>query len=104
MASSGLGWEMDGIRATSIQVHSISKPSGWTRLARQSAGWVLLALGVLGIIIPILPGLPLLVAGFALLATEYVWAHHALRHTKALMDRLRPWRPTKPVTEMTEVA
>jgi uncharacterized membrane protein YbaN (DUF454 family) len=95
---------MNGIRATGIQKISDARPSGWTRLARQSAGWVLLAVGVLGIIIPILPGLPLLVAGFALLATEYVWAHHALRHTKALMERLKPWRPTKPVTEMTEVA
>jgi uncharacterized protein len=91
---------MDGIRAMSIQENSAAKPNGWIRLARQSAGWMLLAVGVLGIIIPVLPGLPLLIAGFALLATEYVWAHHALRHTKALMDRLRPWRPTKPVTEM----
>jgi uncharacterized membrane protein YbaN (DUF454 family) len=95
---------MNGIRATSIQENSAAKPSGWTRLARQSAGWALLGVGVLGIVIPVLPGLPLLIAGFALLATEYVWAHHALLHTKALMDRLRPWRPTKPVTGMTEVA
>ncbi|HEX7654228.1 MAG TPA: PGPGW domain-containing protein [Verrucomicrobiae bacterium] len=35
------------------------------------------------------PGLPLVAAGFAILATEYVWARRALRRSKGTIARWR---------------
>lgn len=42
-------------------------------------GWALVALGVVGMVLPILPGIPLLLVGLFVLSSEYVWAHHLLR-------------------------
>ena len=65
------------------------------------AGWVLLLIGVTGVIMPILPGIPFLVVGLLILSGEYVWAgrllgwvrsrfpkmtHHAEKHTKRWTD------------------
>jgi uncharacterized membrane protein YbaN (DUF454 family) len=44
------------------------------RLAFIVAGWVLLMLGVLGLFLPILPGVLLLVVGLSILSVEYAWA------------------------------
>jgi uncharacterized membrane protein YbaN (DUF454 family) len=41
-------------------------------------GWVFVALGVIGIILPILPGIPLLLVGLFILSSEYVGAHQLL--------------------------
>ena len=46
------------------------------------AGVLLLLLGVAGLALPLLPGWLLLIAGFAVLATEYVWAERVLDATK----------------------
>ncbi len=48
-----------------------------------TAGWFLILLGVVGIVAPILPGIPFLIVGFSLLATEYAWARHLLAKLKA---------------------
>ena len=49
------------------------------RLLGLAAGWSFVALGVLGIILPILPGLPFLVIGITVLSAEYVWARKLLQ-------------------------
>ena len=41
-------------------------------------GWAFVALGVIGVVLPILPGIPLLLVGLLVLSSEYVWAHHLL--------------------------
>ena len=41
-------------------------------------GWVFVALGVIGVVLPILPGIPLLLIGLFVLSSEYVWAHQLL--------------------------
>lgn len=41
-------------------------------------GWALVALGVVGVVLPILPGIPLLLVGLFVLSSEYVWAHQLL--------------------------
>lgn len=38
------------------------------------AGWSLIAVGLVGLVLPILPGILFLVIGLLLLATEYAWA------------------------------
>jgi uncharacterized protein YqgC (DUF456 family) len=44
------------------------------RLAFIVAGWGLLMLGVVGLFLPILPGVLLLVVGLSILSVEYAWA------------------------------
>jgi uncharacterized protein YqgC (DUF456 family) len=49
-----------------------------TRL-RSIGGWVLVIVGLLGLAVPVLPGIPLLVAGGALLGPEHRLVQAALR-------------------------
>lgn len=57
------------------------KKSGW-RVWKQVAGWGLLVLGLAGFVLPVIPGIPLLLAGLAILAHHYVWARKAMDKTK----------------------
>ena len=49
------------------------------RLLGLAAGWSLVSLGVLGLLLPILPGLPFLLIGITVLSAEYVWARRLLQ-------------------------
>ena len=49
-------------------------------------GWILLLGGVLGLLLPLLPGIPLLIAGLVILSREYAWA-------RRLLERGRKWIP-----------
>jgi len=51
---------------------------GARRAAATLVGFVLLCLGLAGLVLPVLPGWLLIFAGFAVLASEYAWAHEAL--------------------------
>ena len=55
------------------------------------AGGVLLSVGTVLLVLPG-PGLPLIVAGVALLATEFEWAANLQERFKALWRRVRPSR------------
>ena len=45
-------------------------------------------LGVAGLILPVLPGVPLLIAGLVLLSTDYRWARNCLRKVKSWTQKL----------------
>jgi uncharacterized protein YqgC (DUF456 family) len=70
-----------------------SMQRGWIRrpgsVWRLIAGWFCIGLGALGIILPIIPGIPLLVFGLVLLSTQYHWAHRAMLWMKARFRRQR---------------
>jgi hypothetical protein len=55
------------------------------RSIRTAAGVVLLVVGAAGLVLPLLPGIPLIIAGLALLGTD-----HPLR--VAITRRLERWR------------
>ena len=76
----------------SVQVWRL-QPSG--SLWRTAGGWVLLVLGVAGLMLPILPGTPLLLAGLVMLSTNHRWALTSLRRAKLWIRKLRPG-PAKP--------
>lgn len=61
-------------------------------LLRTLVGWVCLVIGLLGIILPIIPGIPFLIAGLALLSTEHRWVRSLLVWTKRRLGR---WWPQK---------
>jgi uncharacterized membrane protein YbaN (DUF454 family) len=69
------------------------QPSG--SLWRTAAGWVLLMLGVAGLILPVLPGTPLLIAGLVMLSADHGWARNCLRRVKLWIRKLRR-HPPKP--------
>lgn len=65
-------------------------PNPVMRLIRLVGGGVLLASGLVGLVLPILPGWLLIIPGLSLWSTEFVWAAR-LRHRAH--DEWRRFRP-----------
>jgi hypothetical protein len=59
------------------------------RLAVTLVGVALVLAGAAGIVLPILPGPILVIAGLAVLATEYVWARRALEMARRRFNQAR---------------
>jgi hypothetical protein len=55
-------------------------PIRWVVAA--SVGGTLVLVGLTGLVLPVIPGIPLMLAGFALLASEFAWAEAILNKTK----------------------
>ncbi len=53
--------------------------------ARTVLGFVLIGIGLLGLVLPLMPGIPLLIAGVALVGTNHPWI-------KPLKEHLTKWR------------
>jgi len=70
---------------------------GTRRWVLTVVGFALLAVGIAGLVLPVLPGWALIIAGFVVLSREYSWANSALafarrqaaRGGRGLRDRLR---------------
>jgi uncharacterized membrane protein YbaN (DUF454 family) len=54
----------------------------------QVVGWIFIALGVVGLFLPILQGVLFLFIGLIILSTEYAWAHHLLTKIRARFPKL----------------
>jgi uncharacterized protein YqgC (DUF456 family) len=50
-------------------------------------GGTLVLLGLTGLVLPVIPGIPLLIAGLAILATEFTWAEVLLNRTKNQVNK-----------------
>ena len=61
----------------------------WSNWARKAGGWGLLALGIAGCLLPVIPGVPFLIAGLIILARDYKWARFALRRVKRWVVQAR---------------
>jgi uncharacterized membrane protein YbaN (DUF454 family) len=73
----------------SVQVWS-TQPSG--SLWRSAGGWLLLVLGAAGLMLPVLPGVPLLIAGLVMLSADHRWARNCLRRVKLWTRKLNRLR------------
>ena len=66
---------------------------GTRRAAVTLIGFSLVAIGLAGLLLPVLPGWMLIIAGFAVLSREYAWAHSGLafarRHAARSGRKLR---------------
>jgi hypothetical protein len=73
-----------------------AQPSG--SLWRTAGGWILLMLGAAGLLLPVLPGTPLLIAGLVMLSADHRWARNSLRRVKLWIRKLRrnPPKPASP--------
>jgi Putative transmembrane protein (PGPGW) len=73
---------------------------GTRRAALTLIGFLLVGLGLAGLVLPVLPGWVLIIAGFAVLSREYSWAHSALtfarRHAARSGTKLRSLATRRP--------
>jgi hypothetical protein len=53
-------------------------------------GGTVLLVGIALLVLPG-PGLPIVAAGIAILATEFLWARRALRNAKGVVAKARRW-------------
>jgi len=53
------------------------------RIGAVMSGTVLVLAGIIGLLLPVVPGWLLIIAGLAILATEFVWARRLLDSAKA---------------------
>jgi len=72
-----------------IHTRWIKRPGSVWRLI---AGWICIGVGLLGLILPIIPGVPLLILGLVMLSTQHRWAHSALVWMKARFQKRNPER------------
>ncbi|HEY1964595.1 MAG TPA: PGPGW domain-containing protein [Acidobacteriaceae bacterium] len=61
----------------------------WSDWTRKAGGWTLLAVGIAGCILPVIPGVPFLIAGLIILARDYRWARFILRRVKRWVVQAR---------------
>jgi hypothetical protein len=86
---------MRQLRRTAVDVRAVAR--FLIRTTRRAAvtlvGFVLVCVGLAGLLLPVLPGWVLIIAGFAVLSREYSWAHSALafaqRHAARSGTKLR---------------
>jgi len=82
-------------------LHHVAR--GARRVAVALAGGTLLAVGLLLLVLPG-PGTPVLLAGLAVLATEFTWAGRALGRATALIGRFAARRPSREAVVLTLAA
>ena len=63
---------------------------GVWRIVRLASGWALIGFGIVGLVLPILQGVAMIVAGLALLAPDLPWARRWLDWLRARMRQLKP--------------
>jgi Putative transmembrane protein (PGPGW) len=57
---------------------------------RKLIGWACVGTGLLGILLPIIPGIPFLVAGLVSLSAEHRWIRALLIPAKRKLAKVRP--------------
>ncbi len=57
------------------------------------AGWGLVALGLVGLVLPVMPGWIFLIPGLAILARHYHWARRLLAYARLKYRRVVKRRP-----------
>lgn len=60
-------------------------PRGRSKILVLMLGWAFLLVGILGLFLPLLPGIPLLLAGLVVLSRQYEWARGLLERTRRLI-------------------
>ena len=68
------------------------------RIGAVMAGTVLVLAGIIGLLLPVVPGWLLIIAGLAILATEFVWARRLLDTAKARASDIKA-KVVKPGTK-----
>ncbi len=62
---------------------------------RKAGGWAFLVLGAAGLVLPVMPGIPLVAAGLIMLSSDYPWARTLLRRTRKWIRKINLYRSRK---------
>lgn len=67
-------------QSSAVDVRTVGRllARGTLRAAQTLIGFALVAIGLAGLLLPVLPGWVLIIAGFAVLSREYAWARSGL--------------------------
>ncbi|CAN5142165.1 hypothetical protein BH18ACT5_BH18ACT5_17840 [soil metagenome] len=85
-------------------VNSLSEEMETTKAAKRPllirvvvviVGTVLLLGGIIGLLLPVVPGWLLIIPGLAILATEFVWAARLLETAKTKANEIKAKVPTR---------
>jgi uncharacterized protein len=68
-----------------------SRPGRLKRLAVIVAGWIVLALGVVGLFLPFLQGILFILIGLVILSKEYHWAGKLVSRLRSRFPKLDAW-------------
>ena len=68
--------------------HSDDMSAKVKQLAWIVLGWILVLLGIPGVVLPILPGVPLMIAGLLILGRYYAWPRRFLTLLRTKAQRL----------------
>jgi uncharacterized protein (TIGR02611 family) len=60
------------------------------RILLAAVGLAVLLTGIVGLVLPVIPGWVLIFAGLAILAGEFVWARRLLDASKERLEKLKP--------------
>ena len=63
-------------------------PRTWKRVAIIVTGWLFIALGIVGLFLPVLQGILFLLIGLVLLSAEYHWARRLLGYVRTRFPKL----------------
>ncbi len=89
---------MDCFWISAFGIEHIMQATGKSRsrrILRQITGYGLLAGGLAGCVLPIIPGIPLLIGGLTLLSADTPWAARLLQKLKARVQRVTGRGPQK---------
>jgi hypothetical protein len=67
-----------------------------TRRIRSAAGFSLILLRAIGTLVPVVPGLPMILAGVALVGTDHPWIRSISGHLKSRPGGRRQRVPARP--------
>lgn len=71
------------------------------KLSKQSkaaAGWGLILVGIAGVLLPVLPGIPFLLAGLVVLSSQYTWSRRLLEFLRRKFSPASRHNPDAPTT------
>ncbi len=69
----------------------MAKPARPLSLWRTALGWAFVCAGIIGLILPVIPGVPLLLAGLVILSARYRWAAVGVRWLRRKVSQVS-WR------------
>lgn len=70
---------------TPVWMAKLARP---VSLWRTALGWAFVCAGIIGLVLPVIPGVPLLLAGLVILSARYRWAAVGVRWLRRKMSQV----------------
>ncbi len=86
---------MDETTSTTEELIEAARRPLLLRIVAVVAGTILVLGGLIGLLLPVVPGWLFIIPGLAILATEFVWARRLLDTAKAKATQIKSKLPTQ---------